>query len=128
MSTVSIETTFPVLTGHNDTLLSLYLPERGQGRSFFTRSDVGHIDLPRAKDGGMAGGFFAIFVPPDPLLQPLRRNEVIRNDTGYEVPLASSIEHAYAQRVTMSMMSGLFKIERESGGQVKVIRTSNDLI
>jgi membrane dipeptidase len=117
----------PILIGHNDTLLSLYLPERGQGRSFFTRSSVGHIDLPRAKDGGMAGGFFAIFVPPDPLIQPLRRDEVIKTDTGYEVPLASSIEQAYAQRVTMSMMSSLFKIERESDEQVKVIRTINDL-
>ena len=117
----------PILIGHNDTLLSLYLPERGQGRSFFTRSDVGHIDLPRAKDGGMAGGFFAIFVPPDPLIQPLRRDEVIKTETGYEVPLASSIEQAYAQHITMSMMSSLFKIERESDGQVKVIRTIDDL-
>jgi membrane dipeptidase len=124
---VSFEAELPILLGHNDTLLSLYLPERGQGRSFFARSDIGHIDLPRAKEGSMAGGFFAIFVPPDPLNQPLRRDEVIKTDTGYEVPLASSIEQAYAQRVTISMMSSLFKIERESDGQVKVIRTISDL-
>lgn len=124
---MAVSSGLPILIGHNDTLLSLYLPERGKGRSFFTRSDVGHIDLPRARDGGMAGGFFAIFVPPDPLIQPLRRDEVIKTDTGYEVPLASSIEQAYAQRVTMSMMSSLFKIERESDGQVKVIRTIDDL-
>jgi len=119
--------TLPILIGHNDTLLSLYLPERGDGRSFFTRSDKGHIDLPRAREGGMAGGFFAIFVPPDPLIQTLRRDEIIKTSTGYEVPLASGIDQAYAQRVTMSMMTSLFKIEGESDGQVKVVRTIDDL-
>jgi len=119
--------TIPVFIGHNDTLLSLYLPERGEGRSFFTRSDIGHIDLPRAREGRMAGGIFAIFVPPDPLIQPLRRDEVIKTDSGYEVPLAASIEQGYALRVTMSMMANLFKIERESKEQVKVVRTVDEL-
>src|ERR1700687_5431204 len=100
-------TGLPIFIGHNDTLLSLYLPERGEGRSFFTRSDIGHIDLPRARVGGMAGGFFAIFVAPDPLIQPLKRDEIIKTDAGYEVPLASSIDQAYALRVTMSMMANL---------------------
>lgn len=118
--------TLPILIGHNDTLLSLYLPERGEGRSFFTHSDIGHIDLPRAKAGGMVGGFFAIFVP-DPLIQPMRRDEVIKTDTGYEVPLAASIDQAYAQRVTMSMMANLFSIEQASNGQVKVVRAIDDL-
>ena len=117
----------PIFIGHNDTLLSLYLPERGEGRSFFSRSDIGHIDLPRAREGGMVGGFFAIFVPPDPLIQPLRKDEVVMTDTGYEVPLASSIDQTYAQRVTMSMMASLFSIEQESEGQVKVVRSVDDL-
>src|SRR5438876_1637413 len=120
-------TTLPIFIGHNDTLLSLYLPERGEGRSFFSRSDIGHIDLPRAREGGMVGGFFAIFVPPDPLIQPLRKDEVVMTDTGYEVPLASSIDQTYAQRVTMSMMASLFSIEQESEGQVKVVRSVDDL-
>ena len=119
--------TLPIFIGHNDTLLSLYLPERGEGRTFFIRSNIGHIDLPRAREGGMAGGIFAIFVPPDPLIQPLRNDEVIKTDTGYEVPLASGIDQAYAQRVTMSMMASLFQIEHESDGLVKVVRTVDDL-
>jgi membrane dipeptidase len=124
---VTTITGLPIFIGHNDTLLSLYLPERGEGRSFFTRSDIGHIDLPRAREGGMAGGFFAIFVPQDPLIQPMRRDEIIKTDAGYEVPLASSIDQAYAQRVTMSMMANLFSIEQVSDGQVKVVRSINDL-
>jgi membrane dipeptidase len=45
-----------VFDGHNDTLLNLHLPDRGEGRSFFGRSDLGHIDLPRAREGGFGGG------------------------------------------------------------------------
>jgi membrane dipeptidase len=119
--------TLPILIGHNDTLLSLYLPERGEGRSFFTRSDKGHIDLPRAQEGGMGGGFFAIFVPPDQSMQPLRRDEVIKTSTGYEVPLAPAIDLTYAQRTTMAMMASLFGIEDESNGQMKVVRAVDEL-
>ena len=39
------------------------LPGRGKGRSFFERSDAGHVDLPRAVEGGFGGGFFACYVP-----------------------------------------------------------------
>ncbi|MDQ3547832.1 MAG: peptidase, partial [Chloroflexota bacterium] len=46
---------FPVVfDGHNDTVLSL----TGTGRSFFEKSDVGHVDLPRSQEGGLGGGFF----------------------------------------------------------------------
>ena len=45
---------FPVFDGHNDTLLDLYRPDRGGGRSFFEWSENGHIDLPRAKEGASA--------------------------------------------------------------------------
>ena len=52
-------TTIPVFDGHNDTLLNL--PRTG--RSFFEQSEQGHIDLPRARAGGLAGGLFAVFIP-----------------------------------------------------------------
>ncbi|CAA9562446.1 MAG: Microsomal dipeptidase, partial [uncultured Thermomicrobiales bacterium] len=56
--TESTAATVPVFDGHNDTLLDLGVA----GRSFFERSDAGHIDLPRAREGGLAGGLFAVFV------------------------------------------------------------------
>src|SRR5205823_9336099 len=55
----------PIFDGHNDTLLSLHFAERGGGRTFFERSDQGHIDLPRAREGGLGGGFCAVFVPSE---------------------------------------------------------------
>ena len=77
----------PVFDGHNDTLLNLYLPTRGKGRSFFTRSDTGHIDLPRAREGGFGGGFFAVFVPSPSVAGEPDKN-LIASPTGYEVRLS----------------------------------------
>ncbi|HVL22665.1 MAG TPA: dipeptidase [Thermomicrobiales bacterium] len=49
----------PIFDGHNDTLLEM----ADTGRKFYERSDTGHIDAVRAREGGLAGGFFAVFVP-----------------------------------------------------------------
>jgi len=56
----------PVFDGHNDTLVALHFPDDKGKRSFFERSEHGHLDLPRAIEGHFAGGFFAICVPPTP--------------------------------------------------------------
>jgi membrane dipeptidase len=117
----------PIIIGHNDTLLHLYLPERGEGRSFFIRSDKGHIDLPRAQEAGLGGGFFAIFVPPESSADPAPRLNVIVTEKGYEVPMQAAIDPVYAQRVTIAMMADLFRLEAESQGQLRVVRTTNEL-
>src|SRR5215467_14041922 len=118
----------PVFDGHNDVLLHLYIFERGGGRSFFVRSDQGHIDLPRAREGGFAGGFFAVFVPPDPSLPSSAEPPVIQTATGYEIQLASPIDLSYAQRIAMAVTALLFRLEAESQGQVKVVRTTRELV
>jgi Membrane dipeptidase (Peptidase family M19) len=54
----------PILDGHNDVLLRLY--RRGGTdvvRSFLEGRGEGQLDLPMARQGGFAGGLFAIFVP-----------------------------------------------------------------
>jgi membrane dipeptidase len=56
----------PIFDGHNDVLLELYNRARGADVTFFSHSEQGHLDLPRARAGGFAGGFFAVFLPPDP--------------------------------------------------------------
>jgi len=117
----------PIIIGHNDTLLHLYLPERGGGRSFFVRSDKGHIDLPRAQEAGLAGGFFAIFVPPESSGDPAPRLNVVVTEKGYEVPMQAAIDPIYAQRVTIAMMADLFQLEAQSQGRLKVVRTSGEL-
>jgi membrane dipeptidase len=54
----------PVFDGHNDTLLKLELAARkGAPRDFAERGETLDIDLPRAREAGFAGGFFAMFTP-----------------------------------------------------------------
>lgn len=121
---------FPIFDGHNDALLQLYLPDRSGERSFFTRSERGHIDLPRAGEGGMAGGFFAIFVPHESAIQTnqsTRDADLTITATGYEVRMAPAIEQTYAQRVTSDMMALLFRLEAESQGQFVVARATDDI-
>ena len=65
---MTIDHKLPIFDGHNDVLQSIYLPKTGRGRSFFERTAEGHIDLPRMREGGFAGGFlrfsFGQILPP----------------------------------------------------------------
>jgi membrane dipeptidase len=117
---------FPIFDGHNDTLLNLHLSERGGGRSFFVRSEQGHIDLPRARLGGFGGGFFAIYTP-DPAPDLRKEDRLIATETGYEVLPYSAIDPAYAQRFTLAVAARLFRLEAEAEGQLKVVRTADEL-
>ena len=102
-------------------------PRRGAGEDFLTGPTSGHLDLPRARQGGFAGGFFAIFVPPDPALPQPPNQGLILTEDGYEVPLPPAIDPAYAQRETIAMMAELFRLETRSGGRLKVVRTVDEL-
>ncbi|MDH3666691.1 MAG: dipeptidase [Paracoccaceae bacterium] len=54
----------PVFDGHNDTLLKLERGAReGEPLDFASGAPSLDIDLPRAREAGFAGGFFAMFTP-----------------------------------------------------------------
>ncbi|MEO8287889.1 MAG: dipeptidase [Chloroflexota bacterium] len=120
-------TEFPVFDGHNDVLLDLYDRERGGGRNFFTRAERGHIDLPRAREGGFGGGFFAVYVPATPAQHRMPGFETVHTELGYETPMALELDQTYAQSTAMAITASLFRIEDESKGQVKVVRTADEL-
>ena len=119
-----------VFDGHNDVLLALDMPDFdpawGKPRSFFESSDRGHLDLPRAKKAGFAGGFFAVWVTPDPSARkPELRNPSDDHEMSSSLPPA--IEHSFAVRVAMAMTGTLFRLEAESGGKLKVVRNAAEL-
>lgn len=123
---------FPIFDGHNDTLLKLHLERGGNGRSFFERSDIGHIDLPRAREGGLAGGFFAVFTPND--RRPPSKNKkkegfknLKKTKKGYKVPLPEPVRHKDALRFTTAVATHLYEIEKASEGEVKIVRTAKEL-
>jgi membrane dipeptidase len=112
-------TDLPIFDGHNDTLLSLDGRDGEQPRSFFERSEQGHIDLPRAREGHLAGGLFAIFV------RGARMDE--DDPSAIEVVTSERLELGYAQQITISAMARLSRLETESAGQVQVVRTAEQL-
>ncbi|WP_164667885.1 dipeptidase [Virgibacillus doumboii] len=117
-------TNYPVFDGHNDTLLNLHLPKPGKERSFFKESEFGHIDLPRAQKGSFGGGFFAIFTPNENYhVEP---ENYITAD-GYDMPLPPPIDQAQALQFTNILAAKLFKLEKESDGNFKVVRTAEEL-
>ena len=109
----------PIFDGHNDTLLSLDGGEGSEPRSFFERSEQGHLDLPRAREGNFAGGLFAIFV---------KGKQMEEGDAAtLEAVTSERLEPGYAQQVTISAMARLLRLEAESEGQVQVVRTADQL-
>lgn len=88
----------PVVDGHNDALLRVWR----DGGSLRERSDEGHLDLPRMREGGIAAGFFAIFVPAsDERGDP--RASMVRTADGYEVPQEGPLDVERAKRVAAEL-------------------------
>lgn len=119
----------PIFDGHNDTLLRLRRKERPIA-SFFERGDEGHIDLPRAREGGLAGGFFAVFVPsPGPPLpaDPTQASQEALRRFGDPSNVPTGPALAEAQRTAIEMSANLFRIEAASAGGVKVVRAVDEL-
>jgi membrane dipeptidase len=118
----------PIFDGHNDTLLAVHLPEFSDGhvRTFFKESEYGHIDFPRAKRGGLGGGFFAIFTP-----SPRHHDAPVPGATGaatsYTIPMAAEVDQLTALKFTVDLAADLFRIEREGKGALKVVRTVDEM-
>ncbi len=113
---------FSIIDGHNDTLLRFYQNEDVNLPDFFTQMVGGHIDLDRARKGGFAGGFFAVFVP-----NPKRRIDP-DNMPDLRKPYTSpAVEFTFSQAAAQRQVADLYRLEALSEGQVKVVRTANDL-
>ncbi|MFL5184923.1 MAG: dipeptidase [Microvirga sp.] len=113
----------PVFDGHNDVLLRL-MRRGGQApeRAFLAGESAGHLDWPRMRAGGFAGGFFAIFVPSPE--EPGLDVDAMMAESRYDVPLPPPVDLSAAQRVTLHMAALLLRIERESKGQVEICRSA----
>ncbi len=133
----------PVFDGHNDTLLSLLTT----GRDFFSESEIGHIDLPRARKGGLVGGFFAVFVPDPTGKEPAHNKPELDgilgdNLDGVELMNDNGPTLAYAQLFAHAEVAALHRILNGNGKpyaskpkqandkpqeQISLVRTTHDL-
>jgi membrane dipeptidase len=116
----------PVFDGHNDLLLRLHLDPDRREQIFLTGEGKGHLDLPRMRAAGFAGGFFAIYLPSptahdDPDYQALMANPP------FQLPLPAPIPFAEAVRPAVAMAGHLLWMERASLGALKLCRTAAEV-
>jgi membrane dipeptidase len=119
MTAVATAPLIPIFDGHNDTILDL----AASGRSFYKWSETGHIDRVRAGAGGLAGGFFAVFVPSLDLENESSQRILARLGRGMEgVPpmTADGPSLAYAQQFTIAAVAQLLQIEAGVGAELEL--------
>jgi membrane dipeptidase len=121
-------TDIPIFDGHNDTLTDLYAPEEGEGRSFFDRSDKGHLDLPRAKEAGLIGGIFAIYTPP-PEGSPERDSQygLTITEDGYQLQPRTPLDYEYSKEFSHLVIDFFYDLEEKAEGDINAVRRHLDL-
>lgn len=114
----------PVFDGHNDTLLKLYLSEDADKEKLFIEGAPAdwHIDLPRARKGGFAGGMFAMFPPP---LERRKKADGPGPMPSNDEPLPPQLPMDNARASTLAMASILLRLER--AGALAVCRGGADI-
>ena len=108
----------PVFDGHNDTLLRLEMARRsGAPISFVEGHPSLQIDLKKAQKGHLAGGLFAMFVPPN------------LSDAEKDDPAARQKQVGAADAVdwTLGMIAEANRLERASAGKVRICRSTRDI-
>jgi len=108
--------------GHNDVLLKLFSAGTSAAREGFINGYDGHIDLPKAAQGGFGGGFFAIYVP-----SPHDDNDIIERMSGasYDLPLPAPIDQGDALKVVMAQAAILSRLEQD--GALKICTRAADI-
>src|SRR5215213_6256339 len=113
----------PVFDGHNDALSRLARAADPSSRGgvdaaldgFLAGDGGGHLDLPRAARGGFAGGCFAVFT--------CRPDDGTYETGAYFAP----VEQPRALAEALAQVALLLRLERASGGRVRVVRATADL-
>ena len=105
----------PVFDGHND-ILSRLMREGVEGaeQRFLQGQNNVHVDIPRAREGGLAGGLCAIYVPSP-------AGGLDANGDLPRVELHSAIDQ------TISQAALLGRIEAQSEGAFTICRTAADI-
>ena len=105
----------PYFDGHNDALLRLYKDPSGNAvTGFLNGGGKGHIDLPRAREGGFVGGIFALFSPPKGKPPDFSAGTVLNLQLP---PVLPPMEAAVA---VMGEIAMLLRVIAASGGQVSL--------
>ena len=110
-----------IFDGHNDTVQRIkeYSPD---GVDFLDRSTAGHLDLPRAEDGGLIGGLFAMFVRPEP---PANSAVVPQPANAVRSPVAIPMDHA--KREVTKQLAALKTLEARACGKIRITTSADEI-
>src|SRR5438067_1877466 len=113
----------PFIDGHNDDRLALHLAADGAA-PFLARRSEGHLDLERAREGGFAAGFFAVFVLPE-TEEERAATRIPDRKPPYAQPLAGPVPTEYALREAGAIIELLDELA--ASGDVRVARRVDDV-
>ena len=102
---------FPIFDGHNDLLLHLHASGDRGGDSFVSGRE-GHLDLEKCRAGGFAGGFFAIYVPPED-----------HSGSARTAPVSTD----RARKVTLEMAGILLRLTRAHPDAIRLCTTADQI-
>ncbi|MEM1430838.1 MAG: dipeptidase [Pseudomonadota bacterium] len=115
-----------VFDGHNDFLLRIWSDPGHRAQRWLERNTEGHLDLPRMRAGGFAGGLFAIFVPPAERPGGTSFAERMK-EAPYEIPLPPNIAMGAAQQVALAQAGLLLWMERTAPQEFALCRTPAEI-
>lgn len=115
-----------IFDGHNDILNKITNSADPLDSRAFLIEGKGHLDYPRALQGGICGGFFAVY-PANPPQVPTAKERMILSEEGYHVPLAPALSYQDARDAALKMIQLLKRIEVDSMGSLKIVTTLKDL-
>ncbi len=123
--------------GHNDLLLRLWMEKDLDGKLFFNGGNskrektinvaknigikkCGHLDLNRAKAGGFHGGFFAVFVPNQNLIDESK-------NTFFNTNLSFKLDQKFALKTTLEMINILLTMSKSYPDIIRLIKSKKEL-
>ena len=112
-----------IFDGHNDVLLRLMNDTSPDPVArFLAGGGPGHIDLPKARAGNLAGGIFAVFCP-----SPNERADFTTAGDMINRPLPPELPMDLARRMTVHQVALLLRLEAASNGALTVCRSAADI-
>ncbi|MBY6138336.1 dipeptidase [Leisingera daeponensis] len=110
-----------IFDGHNDLLLQIQCGSVSAGEAGFMGAGGRHVDLIKARTGGFAGGFFAIFVPDSGDASFLEE----MMPESYDLPLPPAVAWPQAMQTALAQAATLISLERQ--GALKICRSASDV-
>lgn len=116
----------PIFDGHNDLLLRLWNAPGRRRQIFVEGEGRGHLDLPRMRAGGFAGGLFAIFVPPG-VNGSVADMDRLMDNPPYGLPLPPEEPQRTALAIAAVQAAEFLGMERDAPADFALCRSVADI-